>query len=786
MEQNTVSYQSPLGSWNRLNPTFNSQLRALLKKTFIIKCRTTSAIVEIVVAFFIPILGLMGYTAGGFNFENTPSPAMNPVNNQDMMNWFLTYGKESQVICMPDKPRMHYLIENTTDLKTIINGGNINGTSMPGTDFKYVNSIKEIKQYANSNDKNNVGIEWANIDSPDSLTSPSINVYIRSQNGYPQLGLYYQLRDSLIKMRFSNKKNQSKIDQMEFMNVSFYSSEFAHPLITQRMTDLGFSNAMLSSIAIILLLMSDIELIFIEKGSKITALSFLMGMGEVVYWFCNFIVSFIFLFVFFIYVSCLYSFVFGLKGCNFGVIFVFTILFSIAEIWFEFFLTTLINNAQRGKSLPVILIMVGIILSFFFQFVTLKEKSTASMALNNIFCLYPMSAFEIFIIQGYIANVADLPLYKWNNMHDKAYVCPPWIPYMWAVIDIVIYFVLFVVCNAYAPRAFGVSQIKLKEFFRRNKNEDTSQIDESQNKAIDVLRLLKIYKGARNVVALNKVSFDIKKGEVIVLIGPNGAGKSTLINCISGGIKHTDGSIQILGQVKVTRLGVCYQDNVLIPKLSVDEHFKLFGAFRGVSKEVLESSTSYFCSTMQLSHILKNRAGDLSGGQKRKLCIALSLFGNPYVVLMDEPTAGVDVQACQLIWKMIATLKNTTFLITSHALEEAETVSSRLFILSNGDIKFTGTSTELREEFKCGYELRVERSDGRAAPILPFVQKFIPEAKVADDRADVILIPITDSIGQFLLEFRKEQQNLGVISYSFSVQQLEDMLLKSLGNNDNQ
>lgn len=67
MEQNTVSYQSPLGSWNRLNPTFNSQLRALLKKTFLIKCRTTSAIVEIVVAFFIPILGLMGYTAGGFN-----------------------------------------------------------------------------------------------------------------------------------------------------------------------------------------------------------------------------------------------------------------------------------------------------------------------------------------------------------------------------------------------------------------------------------------------------------------------------------------------------------------------------------------------------------------------------------------------------------------------------------------------------------------------------------------------------------------------------------------------
>ena len=100
-------------------------------------------------------------------------------------------------------------------------------------------------------------------------------------------------------------------------------------------------------------------------------------------------------------------------------------------------------------------------------------------------------------------------------------------------------------------------------------------------------------------------------------------------------------------------------------------------------------------------------------------------------------------------------------------------------------MKFVGTSTELREQFKCGYELRVERSDGRAAPILPFVQKFIPEAKIANDRADVILIPITNDIGKFLLAFREEQQNLGVISYSFSVQQLEDMLLKSLGDENN-
>ena len=149
---------------------------------------------------------------------------------------------------------------------------------------------------------------------------------------------------------------------------------------------------------------------------------------------------------------------------------------------------------------------------------------------------------------------------------------------------------------------------------------------------------------------------------------------------------------------------------------------------------------------------------------------------------MDEPTAGVDVQACQLIWKMISNLKNTTSLITSHALEEAETVSSRLFILSEGSIRFIGTSTDLREQFKCGYELRVETNTENVEHVLDFVKKYIPDAIIAEDRQDVILMPVSLSIGKLLFAFREKQNELGVTSYSFAVQQLEDMLLKSLEN----
>ena len=98
-------------------------------------------------------------------------------------------------------------------------------------------------------------------------------------------------------------------------------------------------------------------------------------------------------------------------------------------------------------------------------------------------------------------------------------------------------------------------------------------------------------------------------------------------------------------------------------------------------------------------------------------------------------------------------------------------------------MRFIGTSTELREQFQCGYELRVETKNNNAQYVLDFVKKYIPEAKIADDRNDVIFMPVCLSIGKFLLDFRDKQSELGVISYSFAVQQLEDMLLKSLENN---
>jgi ABC-type multidrug transport system ATPase subunit len=168
----------------------------------------------------------------------------------------------------------------------------------------------------------------------------------------------------------------------------------------------------------------------------------------------------------------------------------------------------------------------------------------------------------------------------------------------------------------------------------------------------------------------------------------------------------------------------------------------------------------------------------LSGGQKRKLCIALSLLGNPPVVIMDEPTAGVDVQARQIIWKTIASLRNTTSLITSHALEEAEAVSSRLFIVSQGHVPFCGTSTELRNKYQCGYLLRLQGNEQSTEQVLEFARTLVPSARITEDHKDTIAMPVDPAVPRFLTQFQESLSEFGVTSYSFTVEQLEDMLLK--------
>jgi ABC-type multidrug transport system ATPase subunit len=444
-----------------------------------------------------------------------------------------------------------------------------------------------------------------------------------------------------------------------------------------------------------------------------------------------------------------------------------------------------------GKIMTVAILILAMFFSFLHSFFTLDDAN-GSDAVKHVFSIVPLSAFEMILMVMYQEAINSQPPIGWGDVTRKTKY-PVWYGLMWLAIDGVVYFLLFVFNNLMLDRHYGTppiggSSIFSKAAWRRlfaDDNENIGKIGAETEDFLSVKGLCKTYEGAKKVVALDNVEFDIQTGEVIVMIGPNGAGKSTLIDIIAGAVEPTKGKMKLLDAAETSRfkdvqryLGIVFQENVIIDLLSVREHFYLFGAFRGIPMDVLEESIEFYSHTLQLTEMLDNRAGDLSGGQKRKLCISLSMLGNPPIVIMDEPTAGVDVQARQLIWKTIASFKETTSIITSHALEEAEAVSSRLFILSRGKMPFAGTSTELRNEHKCGYLLRVQREDGKVGPVLDLAQQYIPSAHVVDDREDTISIPVDHEVPAFLTELTLQQEYLGVLSYSFAVEQLEDMLLK--------
>ena len=774
---------NPLGSYEDLKPSFKRQVKALFKKQILQKIRKKSAIIEIAVSFLLVVICFIAFHFSTVTTPPNPAPE-EKAHVSDLITWFMMY-QDAQVILMSKNPLLTQLLNHTLFLRMGTYGGtyDLGGDeplTFPGARLQYITKYKDVEDQIYSTESNGIAIDWANVESADALDNPVFKVYHQSTLVSPQRDVYLELRDALVQMKYE-KSGKDPNDSI-ILNTVLSERALANSEKKTRMSTIALNIAFITSLSIIISSMPDMEKIFEEKDNHVNALSFMMGMKESAFWFTNFITPIVINFCCYLMMALCYSFSFILVGSNFWLIFIVFMLYVLSEISFQFFLSTFMNKGTSGRSLTVILIVLGLVMALLHQFLTL-DSSSHNDALTHVLCIVPISAFELFVMQGYIACSTGMPPFKWSNLNDRVFIGRPWIPFMWLGIDTVLYFFLFLIFNAVMPRPFGNPLLKVKELFTKEgmlkllgKKEKIMKITNENALALSLENVTKQYN--KKSKALNDVSFEVNRGEVIVMIGPNGAGKSTLINLIAGAIRPTEGEIVLHGGLDQHNMGVCFQDNVIINELSVREHFELFGAYRGIAPDVLEDSIQYFASNMQLSHMMNNRAGDLSGGQKRKLCIGLSLLGNPAVVLMDEPTAGVDVQARQLIWKMISSLKYTTSIVTSHALEEAEAVSSRLFIVAGGRVPFTGTSTEMREKYKCGYKMRVEREDGTIGPVFDLAKSYVPGTTMVEDRNDSILIPVDREIVNFIAEFSKKEKEMGVKSYSFQVEQIEDMLVK--------
>lgn len=221
--------------------------------------------------------------------------------------------------------------------------------------------------------------------------------------------------------------------------------------------------------------------------------------------------------------------------------------------------------------------------------------------------------------------------------------------------------------------------------------------------AIDMHHLTKQY-GYH--VVIQDVSLSINRGELFSLLGVNGAGKSTLIKILSGLLQPTNGRAVILGydvvneadQVKRV-ISVSPQETAIAPNLSVYENLELMAGVHGYPRQERKRKVADIMQAFSLTPYAKQRSKTLSGGWKRRLSIAMALISEPEILFLDEPTLGLDILARRELWKVISGLKGKiTIILTTHYLEEAESLSDRICILKSGEVKALGTVEELKSQ----------------------------------------------------------------------------------------
>ncbi|MCM1370656.1 MAG: ABC transporter ATP-binding protein [Clostridium sp.] len=221
--------------------------------------------------------------------------------------------------------------------------------------------------------------------------------------------------------------------------------------------------------------------------------------------------------------------------------------------------------------------------------------------------------------------------------------------------------------------------------------------------AIETKNLTKKFK---DKTAVNAINLKINEGELFALLGTNGAGKTTTIKMLSTLILPTSGDIKINGldivkdRQKIKEvLNVSPQETAIAPNLSVLENLDFMAGvyeIKDKNKKIQE-----LIKMFNLSSVLKQKAKTLSGGWQRKLSIALSLINEPKILFLDEPTLGLDVIARKELWQVIEKLKGSiTIILTTHYMEEAESLSDRIGIMANGKLVLTGTSKELIKKAK--------------------------------------------------------------------------------------
>src|SRR5437868_5961049 len=236
--------------------------------------------------------------------------------------------------------------------------------------------------------------------------------------------------------------------------------------------------------------------------------------------------------------------------------------------------------------------------------------------------------------------------------------------------------------------------------------------DDGASLAVRVRDLVKRYRDGTE--ANRGIDLDVRRGEVVSILGPNGAGKTTFLRQLTTELLPTSGTVSIFGVDAIAEperakraMGITPQEAGVFERLTVREHFELFARFRNLSKREARDAAREVIAQLGLVPETDKLVGALSGGQRRRILIGLALLGSPPLLVLDEPTTGLDPSSRRAVWGVIrgAVADGTTVILSTHYMEEAEHLSDRIGVIASGRLIAFGTLDELLARVDRSYRL---------------------------------------------------------------------------------
>lgn len=574
-----------------------------------------------------------------------------------------------------------------------------------------------------------------------------------------------------------------------------------------------FGLPLLLMLALLFAALTMTKNLVVEKEKRLKESMKMMGMAGWIHWTAWFAEYFLFLFIS-MALSCVILQVFGvLPNSDITAVFFFFMTFATASIAFCFLVSTLFSKASTASAGAGILWFLAYVpystTSQNYDSMSLQSKQSVCMSSTACMGLgaYVLSALE-----------SDGRGLQWESMSKPASINDDFSvgasigAMIW---DTILYMLLAFYIDAVFPGEFGVPQpwyfFVLPSYWGFGRKPEpeaepenplleplspTSQglmfeaEPEGLTAGIELKSLRKVF-GAK--VAVKNTNLKIYEDQITSLLGHNGAGKTTTMSVLTGLFPPTSGTAIISGYDVRTEtanaqaaMGLCPQHDVLWDVLTVEEHLRFFCTLKGIDdKEEVQRHIDEMLVDLKLEEKRHCNSCTLSGGMKRKLSVGIALVGGSKVVVLDEPTSGMDPSARRATWDLLIKHKEgRTMLLSTHFMDEADFLGDRVAIMSDGVVKCCGSSLFLKSKYGIGYHMVVAKdpSGCKDELVADLVQKFVPSAMLEGNVGSELtfLLPKEEASG-FAAMFESleaAKHDLGVDSYGMSVTTMEEVFLK--------